>query len=90
MVGIVRDFQIVVVQLNTLNRNKSQYVECWAVEFNGSKEYHVPFYLKGYAEYPTVDVGNSNNVIFNTIQYGCEDTLAVQMKNISGHFVEYV
>lgn len=88
MIGIIREFQIVIVQLNTHSTDKNQYVECWTIECNNSKEHNIPIYLKGYAEYPTINVGNSNDVVFGTIQYGCEEILEVQMKNTSGHLVE--
>lgn len=88
MLGIVRDFQIIIVQLQTKNIDKQQYVECWSLQCNGSKDHCIPFYLKGYAEIPTINVGILNNVKFGTIQYGCEEVLRVQMKNTSGHFVE--
>lgn len=88
MIGIVREFQIIVVELITNRNDKSPYVECWTVEFNNSKEHSLPFYLKGYAELPTVNVGNGNEVVFSTIQYGCEEVLDVQMKNTCGQFVE--
>lgn len=88
MIGIMKDFQIILAQLQTDLSNKKAYVECWGVELNGNRENCIPFYMKGFSEYPSLQIGSSNVVKFNTIQYGCQERLNVCIKNNSGHFIE--
>lgn len=81
MVGIIRDYQIIAVQMQPETNQNAAYIEHWQLELNGQRERVLPLYIKGQAEWPSITVGHRNVVRFGYIHPGCQDILQVPMRN---------
>lgn len=81
MAGIIRDYQIVVVQMQTVVSKNSGCVEQWLLEVNGEMERRLQVYFKGQAEFPSVMVGNNNFIKFGCIQPGCQGVIHESFRN---------
>lgn len=81
MAGIIRRYQIVVVQMQTVASKNSACIEQWLLELNGQKDRKLQVYFKGQAEFPSVMVGNSNYISFDCIQPGCQGVSKESFRN---------
>lgn len=81
MVGIIRDYQIIVVQMQPNQECSAAYVEHWCLELNGQKDRTLPLYITGQTEWPLVTVGQDNTIRFGYIHPGCQESLRIPMKN---------
>ncbi|KAB0795180.1 hypothetical protein PPYR_12019 [Photinus pyralis] len=89
MEGVVNDFEVIVVLLHPDANDKRAYVERWGLELNGRKEDCATLFLKGYAEHPSVIIGDGNVVSFRTVHPGSQDILTVMLKNPTIHTLRY-
>lgn len=84
MVGIVRTYQIVVIQLYWEGNEKTKlFNEVWHMELNNRKEKQFPICVRGEVSVPKIVVGDSNVVKFKSNQPGCQSIASVPLKNIS-------
>lgn len=83
--GIIRDYQIIVVQMQSITAKNSSCVEQWQLELNGQKERKLRLYFKGQSEYPTVLIGNNNFIEFDCIHPGCQGIKRESFKNKSSY-----
>ncbi|KAK4876024.1 hypothetical protein RN001_012446 [Aquatica leii] len=89
MLGIIYDFQVIVVQLQSDGNNQKAYVERWGLQLNGRSEDCVPIFLKGFAENITVCIGDNYAVTFSPVQPGCQDIKNVVVSNKTIHCIKY-
>lgn len=81
MAGIIRQFQIIVVQMQTVSTQNSGCIEQWQLEINGQKDRRLEVYFKGQVEYPSVIIGNSNFIKFDCIHPGCQGVKREAFRN---------
>lgn len=81
MAGIIRNHQIVVVQMQTVTSENTGCIEQWQLELNGEKEGKLQVYFKGQTEHPSVLIGNNNFIDFGCIHPGCQEIRRVSFKN---------
>lgn len=88
MIGVIRGYQIVIVQLYPDVNTDKGFIECWGVQLNGRVQNCLYFYLKCYSSYPSILVGINNNVQFDSVQPKCMESIQVGIKNTSVHSIE--
>lgn len=79
--GIIRKYQIIVVQMQTFATENSAYIEQWQLELNGQKDRTLQIYFKGQTEYPSVSIENNNFIDFGCIHPGCQGIRHVLFRN---------
>lgn len=89
MVGVIRRYQIIAVQLQPIEVEDAAYIEHWSIELNGQKDRLLPIYIKGHFEWPRVVIGRSNCVDLGYVHPGCEEISVVAMKNLVSYPIQY-
>lgn len=90
MVGLVSCSQIIYAQFHPLNTQSKGYVERWEIELNGrTGGYGIPFFMKGFCQYPAITVAKDNTITFATMLPGAREKESVILKNTSAHFLQY-
>lgn len=85
MLGLIKNYQIIMIQLQPDGNDGKTYLEYWEVQLNGRKENCKPFYVKCYSSLPTVTIGVHNYINFDCIQIDCFEDKQVAVKNTSIH-----
>lgn len=88
MAGIIRNYQIVVVQMQTVTSKNCGCIEQWGLEINGQKERRIQMYFKGQAEFPSIMVGNSNFIKFDCIHPGCQGIVRESLRNHTSYPIQ--
>ena len=83
MLGLITSYQIFVAQFNPGDVNKKTLVEHWVIELNGNEQDRHCVLLKGCCEEPSIVIGRDNNVKFDTVYPGCEESKIVEIQNVS-------
>lgn len=81
MAGIIRQYQIIIVQLQTVTKKNSACIEQWELELNGQHDRKIQVYFKGQVEFPSVIVGNSNFIKFDCTHPGCQGIKRESFRN---------
>lgn len=82
MVGLVRSFQIIVVQLETNSNEPNSYIEKWNIELNGHGGI-IPIYVKAQTDTPRLVVGSENCIKFDPMQPGTQSSIYIPLRNLS-------
>ncbi|XP_044262850.1 uncharacterized protein LOC123010203 isoform X2 [Tribolium madens] len=88
MVGLVRTFQIIVVQLESNSTEPTSYIEKWNIELNG-RESSSPIYVKAQTDVPRLVVGYENCIKFEPMQPGTQTSIYVPLANVSSCHIQY-
>ena len=70
MVGLIRTYQIVIVQLESTSTEKKTYIEQWRLELNGHLHPDIQIYVKAQTDVPRVKVALDNIIRFEPMQPG--------------------
>lgn len=90
MEGIIKNsFQIVVVALFPELDMEQKYDERWSVTFNANPEHTINFMIHGCTEYPTILVGNNNEVHFANSHPNCQQGSMVKLWNKTRHSINF-
>ncbi|XP_008198203.3 uncharacterized protein LOC103314308 isoform X1 [Tribolium castaneum] len=88
MVGLVRTFQIIVVQLESSSTEPNSYIEKWNIQLNGHESSH-PIFIKAQTDIPRVIVGYENCIKYEPMQPGTQTSLYVPLANVSCCHIQY-
>lgn len=89
MIGIIRKYQVIVIQLQTATFKNSGCVELWQLVLNGQNDRRIQIYLKGQAEYPSVLIGNNNFIKFDCMHPGCQGIKREFFKNLVSYALRF-
>lgn len=85
MMGVIADYQIIVVHFRCGDDDKKAFLEHWSVELNGMPSHRRWLLMKTYCEQPIVKIGVKNTITFHTVHPQCEEREYVKMHNKSVH-----
>lgn len=88
MVGLIKYYQILIVQLENKSKKSQTFIEKWEIELNGQIERRFPIYFKASTDVPLIVVGNNNLIEFESAQPGTQSHRRVPIKNISSCLVQ--
>lgn len=83
MIGLIRKFQIIAVQLQTTSLEKQSFIEKWGIELNGQEQKSNQIYVKAQTDTPNIVISDKNCVKFEAIQPGTEVTVLIPIVNVS-------
>ncbi|RZC40393.1 uncharacterized protein BDFB_001112, partial [Asbolus verrucosus] len=89
MIGLVRKYQIVVVQLEANTSEKNSYIEKWNIELNGQVDRLLAIYVKAQTDVPFIEVALNNFIQFEPMQPGTQSYLYLPLKNTSFCRLQY-
>ncbi|XP_058788809.1 cilia- and flagella-associated protein 65-like [Phymastichus coffea] len=92
MMGLItrkQEYQVIVVELFPEACADPAYVERWAIRLNGNSKNEIYLDLQGFAEQGILVFGDENFVTFDPVHFGCKQTRAVSVRNLSRHLVRF-
>lgn len=81
--GIIKDFEIICVQMKTEPGVESFYHETWNLELCGNPKSFIPIDIRCLATFPRIVVGHNNIVEFGVGQPGIILEKYIAVRNIS-------